>query len=158
MPFCCRHFYCVRIEPHCKHRSIEFLTTQTDQSKRDILINYVLINFLNKSNHWWGSILSARFLSLFHFNSLTIFQNALGLLLQDHRFYSKLCSLYFTSRLYFFFQLMISTSDDRIFGISLKVSCCGSELMFHSLCKTIFCFCESAYLLFNSISPQHKLQ
>ena len=41
--FCCRHFYCVRIEPHCKHRSIEFLTTQTDQSKGDILIDYVLI-------------------------------------------------------------------------------------------------------------------
>ena len=41
--FCCRHFYCVRIELHCKHRSIEFLTTQTDQSKRDILIDYVLI-------------------------------------------------------------------------------------------------------------------
>ena len=41
--FCCRHFYCVRIEPHWKHRSIEFLTTQTDQSKGDILIDYVLI-------------------------------------------------------------------------------------------------------------------
>ena len=40
--FCCRDFYCVRIEPQCKHRSIEFLTTQTDQSKRDILIDYVL--------------------------------------------------------------------------------------------------------------------
>ena len=40
--FCCRHFYCVQIEPHCKHRSIEFLTTQTGQSKGDILINYVL--------------------------------------------------------------------------------------------------------------------
>ena len=40
--FCCYHFYCVRIEPHCKHRSIEFLTTQTDQSKRNILIDYVL--------------------------------------------------------------------------------------------------------------------
>ena len=26
----------------CRHRSIEFLTTQADQSKRDILINYVL--------------------------------------------------------------------------------------------------------------------
>ena len=41
--FCCRHFYCVRIEQHCKHRSIEFLTTQTHQTKRDILIDYVLI-------------------------------------------------------------------------------------------------------------------
>ena len=40
--FCCRHFYCVRIESHFKHRSIEFLTTQTDQSKPDILIDYVL--------------------------------------------------------------------------------------------------------------------
>ena len=40
--FCCRHFYRVRIEPHCKHRSIEFLTTQTDQSEGDILIDYVL--------------------------------------------------------------------------------------------------------------------
>ena len=40
--FCCRHFYRFRIEPHCKHRSIEFLTTQTDQSKGDILIDYVL--------------------------------------------------------------------------------------------------------------------
>ena len=26
----------------CRHRSIEFLTTQADQSKRDILIDYVL--------------------------------------------------------------------------------------------------------------------
>ena len=43
--FCCRHFYCVRIEPHCKHRSIEFLTTQTDQSKGNILIDYVLTVF-----------------------------------------------------------------------------------------------------------------
>ena len=43
--FCCRHFYCVRIEPHCKHRSIVFLTTQTDQSKGDILIDYVLNAF-----------------------------------------------------------------------------------------------------------------
>ena len=40
--FCCRHFYRVRIEPHCKHRSIEFLTMQTDQSKGDILIDHVL--------------------------------------------------------------------------------------------------------------------
>ena len=29
----------------CRHRSIEFLTTQADQSKRDILIDYVLTNF-----------------------------------------------------------------------------------------------------------------
>ena len=43
--FCCRHFYRVRIEPHYKHRSIEFLTTQTDQSKGDILIDYVLKEF-----------------------------------------------------------------------------------------------------------------
>ena len=43
--FCCRHFYSVRIESHCRHRSIEFLTTQTDQSKLDILIHYVLIIF-----------------------------------------------------------------------------------------------------------------
>ena len=43
--FCCRHFYRVRIEPHCKHRSIEFLTTQTDQSEGDILIDYVLNYF-----------------------------------------------------------------------------------------------------------------
>ena len=43
--FCCRQFYCIRIELHCKHMSIEFLTTQTDQSKRDILIDYVLILF-----------------------------------------------------------------------------------------------------------------
>ena len=41
----CRPFYCVGIEPHCKHGSIEFSTTQTDQSKRDILIDYVLIFF-----------------------------------------------------------------------------------------------------------------
>ena len=27
----------------CRHRSIEFLTTQADQTKRDILIDYVLI-------------------------------------------------------------------------------------------------------------------
>ena len=43
--FCCRHFYRVRIKPHCKHRSIEFLTTQTDQSKGDIVIDYVLSLF-----------------------------------------------------------------------------------------------------------------
>ena len=30
----------------CRHRSIEFLTTQADQSKRDILIDYVLIFYL----------------------------------------------------------------------------------------------------------------
>ena len=29
----------------CRHRSIEFLTTQTDQSKGDILIDYVLTLF-----------------------------------------------------------------------------------------------------------------
>ena len=46
--FCCRHFYRVRIEPHCKHRSIVFLTTQTDQSKGDILIDYVLKLFWMK--------------------------------------------------------------------------------------------------------------
>ena len=40
--FCCRHFHCVRIEPTRKRRCIEFLTTQTDQSKCDILIDYVL--------------------------------------------------------------------------------------------------------------------
>ena len=40
--FCCRHFGCVRIEPHCRHESTEFLTTRTDQSKCDILIHYVL--------------------------------------------------------------------------------------------------------------------
>ena len=28
---------------HCRHQSTELLTTQTDQSKRDILIDYVLI-------------------------------------------------------------------------------------------------------------------
>ena len=43
--FCCRHFYRARIEPHCKHRSINFLTTQTDQSKGDIFIDYVLKSF-----------------------------------------------------------------------------------------------------------------
>ena len=42
---CCRHFHCVRIEPTRKRRCIEFLTTQTDQSKCDILIDYVLIVF-----------------------------------------------------------------------------------------------------------------
>ena len=42
--FYCSHFYCVRIEPHCKHRSIEFLTTQTDQPKRDILIMFLIEN------------------------------------------------------------------------------------------------------------------
>ena len=40
--FCYRHFHCVRIEPTRKRRCIEFLTTQTDQSKCDILIDYVL--------------------------------------------------------------------------------------------------------------------
>ena len=30
----------------CKHRSIEFLTTQTDQSESDIFIDYVLFSFL----------------------------------------------------------------------------------------------------------------
>ena len=45
--FSCRHFYCVWVEPHCKHRPVEFLTTQTDQSKRDILIDYVPIIFTN---------------------------------------------------------------------------------------------------------------
>ena len=39
--FCCGHFHCVRIEPHRKRMCIEFLTTQTDQSKCDILIDYV---------------------------------------------------------------------------------------------------------------------
>ena len=29
----------------CRHRSIEFLTMQADQSKRDILIDYVLKKF-----------------------------------------------------------------------------------------------------------------
>ena len=32
----------------CKHRSIEFLTTQTDQSNGDILIDYVLISLLTE--------------------------------------------------------------------------------------------------------------
>ena len=42
--FYCHHSYCVRIETlQCKHRSIEFLTTQTDQSKSNIFIDYVLI-------------------------------------------------------------------------------------------------------------------
>ena len=40
--FCCRHFYYVRIKSHCRHRSTELLTTQTDQSKRYVLIDYVL--------------------------------------------------------------------------------------------------------------------
>ena len=44
--FCCRHFHCVRIEPTRKRRCIEFLTTQTDQSKCDILIDYVQKYFL----------------------------------------------------------------------------------------------------------------
>ena len=48
--FCCRHFYSVRIEPHCRHRSTEFLTTQTDQSKRDILIDYVLMHVNTDTN------------------------------------------------------------------------------------------------------------
>ena len=52
--FCCRHFYRVRIEPHCKHRSIEFLTTQTDQSKGDILIDYVLNIFRATSRRQSG--------------------------------------------------------------------------------------------------------
>ena len=38
----------------CRHRSIEFLTTQADQSKRDILIDYVLIRFsyVTLQNFW----------------------------------------------------------------------------------------------------------
>ena len=43
--FCCRHFWCVRIEPHRRHESTEFLTTRTDHSKRYILFHYVLKNF-----------------------------------------------------------------------------------------------------------------
>ena len=35
----------------CRHRSIEFLTTQADQSKGDILIDYVLKNFSFNRNH-----------------------------------------------------------------------------------------------------------
>ena len=42
---CCRHFYCVRIEPHFRHQSAKFLTKQTDQSKRNILIDDVLNYF-----------------------------------------------------------------------------------------------------------------
>ena len=30
----------------CRHRSIEFLTTQADQSKRDIPIDYVLNSYI----------------------------------------------------------------------------------------------------------------
>ena len=52
--FCCRHFYCIRIEPHCKHRSIKFLTAQTDQSKRDILIYYVLRRLFR--NQAWETV------------------------------------------------------------------------------------------------------
>ena len=44
--FCCRHFQRVRIERHCRHDTTEFLTTRTDQSKRDILIYYDLIDFI----------------------------------------------------------------------------------------------------------------
>ena len=44
--FCCRHFQCVQIKPHCRHESTKFLTTRTDQSKRGILIHYVLIMFI----------------------------------------------------------------------------------------------------------------
>ena len=44
--FCYRHFYCVVIKPHCINRSATFKTTQTDQSKHDILIGYVLNLFL----------------------------------------------------------------------------------------------------------------
>ena len=32
--------------PKCRHRSIEFLTTQADQSKSNILIDYVLMSCL----------------------------------------------------------------------------------------------------------------
>ena len=46
--FCCRHFQCVRIKSHCRHEPTEFLTTRTDQSKRDILIQYVLNNVCRK--------------------------------------------------------------------------------------------------------------
>ena len=46
MFYCC-HFYFVRIEPHCRHRSTEVLIMQTDQSKRDILIDYVLMIYLS---------------------------------------------------------------------------------------------------------------
>ena len=38
--FCCS---VIRIESHCRHRSTEFLTTQSGQSKRDVLIHYLLI-------------------------------------------------------------------------------------------------------------------
>ena len=67
--FCCRHFYRIRIEPHCKHRSIEFLTMQTDQSKGDILIDYVL-NILStekkglktkEKTFWTFSVLSSSY-------------------------------------------------------------------------------------------------
>ena len=53
--FFCHHFYCVRIETHCRHRSTKFLTTQSDQSKRDILVGHVLNCFQKckmKNFHW----------------------------------------------------------------------------------------------------------
>ena len=43
--FCCRNFYCVPIKHHCRHQSTKFLTTQTDQSEHNILIDYVLNDF-----------------------------------------------------------------------------------------------------------------
>ena len=35
----------LRTEPHCRHGSTRFLTTQSDQSKRHILIDYILKHF-----------------------------------------------------------------------------------------------------------------
>ena len=49
--FCCRHFYCVLIEPHCRHESTEFSKTRTDQSKRAILIHHVLMGYSRKHPH-----------------------------------------------------------------------------------------------------------
>ena len=54
--FYCRHFNSVRIESHSRHPSIKFLTTQTDQSKRDILIHYVLKCFWRL--HWNSQIIT----------------------------------------------------------------------------------------------------
>ena len=63
--FCCLHFYCVRVEPHCRHESTVYLTTRTGQSKRDILIHYVLLSFrhfkiLTHSRKYWKQSTSLR--------------------------------------------------------------------------------------------------
>ena len=53
--FCCHDFCCVRIEPHCRHESTEFLTMRTDQSNvwRDILIHDFLKLIYHLRNKNW---------------------------------------------------------------------------------------------------------